>query len=99
MGADLAAAKFIIPCGKQRREIHPEIAAWIEEMLYYDPLSHAGDRLMASWIAWEACKRSFVSQGATLVTIDAPGANRYMGSGVDAEDGVSQIWDWIDTLG
>jgi len=98
MGADLAAAKFIIPSGKQRREIHGEIAAWIEEMLYYDPLSHAGDRLMASWIAWEACKRSITTQGATLVTIGKDEPAGYLGGSVD-EPGVQEIWDWIDTLG
>lgn len=98
MGADLAAAKFIIPSGKQRREIHGEIAAWIEEMLYYDPLSHAGDRLMASWIAWEACKRSITTQGATLVTIGKDEPAGYLGGSV-SEPGVQEIWDWIDGLG
>lgn len=34
---------------------HPEIQAWIDEMLYYDPGAHTGDRLMASWFArWAA---------------------------------------------
>jgi hypothetical protein len=32
---------------------NPEIQKWIDEMLYYDPAGHTGDRLMASWFARE----------------------------------------------
>ena len=95
MGADLANAKMIIPCGKAQKEIHPEVAAWIEELLYYDPLSHAGDRLMASWIAWEAAKRSVVQEGAKLITI---GKNSEPAGYLANEDGVRDIWDWVDSL-
>ena len=66
-------------------------------MLYYDPLSHAGDRLMASWIAWEACKRSITTQGAKLVTIGPEESQGYLGAGID-EPGVAEVWDWIDRI-
>lgn len=36
---------------------HVEIEAWIQEMLFYTPDAHTGDRLIASWLARE-CARS-----------------------------------------
>lgn len=33
---------------------HPEVQAWLDEMLFYSPEAHTGDRLMASWFAREA---------------------------------------------
>lgn len=35
---------------------HPEVEAWILEMLYYDPAGHTGDRLMSSWFAWDGAR-------------------------------------------
>jgi hypothetical protein len=37
---------------------HPEIQKWIDEMLYYDPKAHTGDRLMACWFAREGVVKS-----------------------------------------
>ena len=34
------------------------VREWVDEILYYDPVSHTGDRLMASWIAREGARRS-----------------------------------------
>jgi hypothetical protein len=34
-----------------------EVAAWIDELLFYDPREHTGDRLMASWFAREGARR------------------------------------------
>lgn len=39
-------------------QVHPEVRAWIDEMLYYDPAAHTGDRLMASWFAREGIRIS-----------------------------------------
>lgn len=35
-----------------------EIGAWIEELMYFDPRDHTGDRLMASWFAREGARRA-----------------------------------------
>ena len=53
MGAEMASnpPKWIIP--SQDGRCHPEVDAWIGEMLSYHPEAHAGDRLMASWIGKE----------------------------------------------
>jgi hypothetical protein len=45
---ELAAGKWIIPC---RGGLHPEVEAWIKDILYFDPKAHTGDRLAASLFA------------------------------------------------
>lgn len=52
MAVEFSNEKWIIPSDGGR--VAPEIAAWIQELLYYAPPAHAGDRLMASWFAREA---------------------------------------------
>lgn len=52
MAVEHANGKWIIPVEADGHP-HPEVQAWINEMLYYDPKTHAGDRLMASWFARE----------------------------------------------
>lgn len=47
IAAEMAQGKWIIPNKGGKK--HSEIGAWIQEMLYYDPTAHTGDRLMASW--------------------------------------------------
>lgn len=49
--------QWIVPSGRSGRSQHPEIAAWYREMLYFNPSTHTGDRLMASWLAREAARR------------------------------------------
>lgn len=56
MATEMANGKWIIPSDRGR--CHPEIEAWISEMLYYDPRGHPGDRLMASWFAREGSRMS-----------------------------------------
>jgi len=58
LAAEMSAGKWIIPnvAGKT----HAEVDAWINEMLYYDPRSHTGDRLMASWFAREAARQGTI---------------------------------------
>jgi hypothetical protein len=55
MAAEMAGGKWIIP--NVNGKMHPELDAWVNEMLYYDPRSHTGDRLMASWFAREAARQ------------------------------------------
>jgi hypothetical protein len=56
LAAEMAGGKWIIPC-RLDGTMHPEVAAWVQEMLYYDPAGHTGDRLMASWIAREGARK------------------------------------------
>lgn len=56
LAGELAAGKWIIPCG-ENGEMEEEVTAWIEEMLFYQPDAHTGDRLMSMWFAREACRR------------------------------------------
>jgi hypothetical protein len=58
MAAEMAGGKWIIP--NFNGKMHPEIDAWVNEMLYYDPRSHTGDRLMASWFAREAARQGTI---------------------------------------
>jgi hypothetical protein len=63
--AELAAGQWIIP--NQKGQCHPEINAWMSEMLYYDPNGHTGDRLMAAWFAREGSRlQTAVPQRAHL---------------------------------
>jgi hypothetical protein len=56
LAVELANAKWIIPSDEDGT-VHPEIDAWINEMLYYNPQGHTGDRLMAAWIAREYSRK------------------------------------------
>lgn len=51
LAVEFENAKWIIP--SQDSRCAPEVEAWINEMLYYDPRGHTGDRLMASYLAKE----------------------------------------------
>jgi hypothetical protein len=57
LATEMSNAKWIIPSvgGKPADD---EIAAWVQDMLYYDPNAHTGDRLMASWFAREGCRKA-----------------------------------------
>ncbi len=55
LAAEMASGKWIIP---NKGGIDPEVSEWINEMLYYDPTAHTGDRLMASWFAREGANMS-----------------------------------------
>lgn len=55
IGAEMAGRKWIIP-SRGGQPAHPEIAAWVQDMLFYQPTSHTGDRLMASWFAREGAR-------------------------------------------
>ncbi len=58
--AELANGKWVIPnIGGQLEssQMHEEVQAWLQEMLYYEPGEHTGDRLMAAWLAREGARR------------------------------------------
>ena len=50
----MSAGAWVIP--NHDKVMHPEVAEWVDEMLYYDPRAHTGDRLMASWFAREGVR-------------------------------------------
>lgn len=54
MATEMSNGKWIIP--NQGGRMHKEVEAWVSECLYYDPSSHTGDRLMASWFAREGAR-------------------------------------------
>lgn len=54
VGTEMKNGKWIIP---SKGRLHPEVAQWVQEMLYYDPAAHTGDRLMASWFAREGARK------------------------------------------
>lgn len=56
LAIELANGKWIIPCASMTM-IHPEISAWITEMLFFDPKAHTGDRLMSCYFAREVARR------------------------------------------
>jgi hypothetical protein len=55
LAAEMAAGKWVIPNRDGR--MHAEVDALVNEMLYYDPRSHTGDRLMAMWFSREAARQ------------------------------------------
>lgn len=55
IAAEMSAGKWIIP---SKGGLHPELQGWVNEMLYYNPAGHTGDRLMASWIAREGSRNN-----------------------------------------
>ena len=55
VAAEMAAGKWIIP--NRDGKMHAEVDALVNEMLYYDPKSHTGDRLMSLWMAREAARQ------------------------------------------
>ena len=58
LSAELARGQWIIPCNEDSKPVE-EVKQWIDELLYYDPDTHTGDRLMASWIAKEGIRRGY----------------------------------------
>lgn len=58
LAAELAAGKWVIPNRDGR--LHPEVDALVNEMLYYDPRAHTGDRLMSMWFAREAARQGAI---------------------------------------
>lgn len=56
LAAELANGKWIIP--SKNNSAPDDAEAWIEEMLYYNPKQHTGDRLMAAWFARTGAERS-----------------------------------------
>lgn len=54
LAVEMSNGKWVIP--NRDGICHPEVQAWVDEMLYYDPAAHTGDRLMASFFAREGVR-------------------------------------------
>ncbi len=67
MAVEMAGGRWIIP--NSGGVMHPEVAAWVQELLYYDPKAHAGDRLMASWFAREGAGKVTIRTGSRSVDL------------------------------
>lgn len=55
LAVEMSNGKWVIPSDGPG-QMAPEVRKWVEEMLYYDPAGHPGDRLMASWFAREGSR-------------------------------------------
>lgn len=56
LAVEMRNGLWIAPSGLTGGDPGDEVRAWHREMLYYNPESHTGDRLMASWFAREAAR-------------------------------------------
>lgn len=56
LAIELANGKWIFPRAKDG-SIHPELHEFIQEMLFFDPKAHTGDRLMSCYFAREVARR------------------------------------------
>lgn len=54
LAVEMSNGKWKIP---SKGTLHKELHEWVQELLYYDPKEHTGDRLMASWFAREGARR------------------------------------------
>lgn len=67
LAAEFAAGKWMIPTIDGQNV--PEVDAWISELLFYDPMAHTGDRVMAGWFAREGARSGDVYAGAGSVDV------------------------------
>jgi len=65
LAAEMESARWIIPNARTSRRLNVEVGAWLNEMLYYNPKEHTGDRLMSSWFAREGARAFERSLGRT----------------------------------
>ena len=54
IAVEMAGGKWKIP--NHGGKMHPEVQAWVDEMLFYSPDAHTGDRLMAAFLAREGVR-------------------------------------------
>lgn len=56
IAVEMRSGLWLIPSGTTGRDLHPEVRAWCQDMVFYSPNAHTGDRLMASWFAREGAR-------------------------------------------
>ena len=93
MSAEMSRGDWVIPSGEG--QLHPEVSAWVDEMLYYDPQSHTGDRLMASWFAREAARKDMGAvHRVAAVGMDGKSIDDYCPMNAD-EKGLIDFWEEV----
>lgn len=68
LAAEFASGKWRIP--NRGGVMHPEVAKWVDEMLFYNPKTHTGDKLMAAWFAREGARLGAARQVERVGNID-----------------------------
>lgn len=68
LAVEIRNGEWVMPSGSDGKQIPDEGHAWHQELLYFDPEAHVGDRVMASWLARE-CLRMY--SGSLVKQIDA----------------------------
>lgn len=68
---EMAQGHWIIP--SRNGIVDPEVEEWINNMLFYAPDKHVGDRLMACWFAREASRINKVMPHTGRLTVGAHG--------------------------
>lgn len=69
---ELKNGAWIIP-NSASGKMHPAVAEWVEDCLYYTPDGHPGDILMASWLGCELARQMGFSSGAKRPQGTRPG--------------------------
>lgn len=65
LAVELSQNKWIIP--SKSNKVAPQVDRWIEEMLFYSPKGHTGDRLMACYFARDKARGILGNRGAAKV--------------------------------
>lgn len=69
VAVEMRSGHWIIPSGPSGADLDPETLQWIQEMEYYQPGAHTGDRLMASWFAREGARQSSLQTDDVVDTL------------------------------
>ena len=69
LAIEMRAGHWVIPSGMTGADMHAEVRQWIQELLFYNPDAHTGDRLMASWLAREAARLASAPMEGRLDTL------------------------------
>jgi hypothetical protein len=56
LALELRAGLWVFPSGERGQDVPEEMRALTQEMLFYTPKGHTGDRLMATWLAREGAR-------------------------------------------
>ena len=92
IAAEMSAGRWIFPSGTGTPD--NETRALMDDMRFFDPASHTGDRLMALWIAREAVRRSEFPHRMELIDHNEAQRKRK-----EREDAISaELWDGIASM-
>jgi hypothetical protein len=84
LAVELANGKWAFPNDKKRTS--EQVDAFINEMLFYSPKAHTGDRLMASYFARDLARKRLGNRGLPSVGLRILGSDRTSASGNPGRD-------------